>query len=215
MPEIKFDPNNARIHSEANQNAIAKALELGAGRSIVIDSEDVIIGGNGVYAEAQKAGIPVRIIDSDGSELIAIRRTDLKTADAKRKALALADNKTNDLSVFDDTKVAAIFAELEEYAENSGFTADDIAALLPDSAEEIETASEDKPEVPFSEELLEAHNYIVLFFDNSVDWLQAQTIFDIKTVKESGSKPGFDHRGVGRVINGAIALQKIMEAIAR
>lgn len=41
---IKLDPKNARIHSEENKALIKKSLkELGAGRSIVIDDEDIVI----------------------------------------------------------------------------------------------------------------------------------------------------------------------------
>lgn len=36
-----------------------------------------------------------------------------------------------------------------------------------------------------AEELLEKHNYVVLYFDNDVDWLQALTLFDIHTVRDS------------------------------
>lgn len=102
MSELKFDPKNYRIHGDKNKRLIQKSLvDCGAGRSILIDKEDCIIAGNGVYEQAQELGLKVRIIESDGTELIAIKRTDLKTEDARRKALALADNYTNDTSVFD------------------------------------------------------------------------------------------------------------------
>lgn len=112
MAKMSLDPRNARVHDKKNENAIAQSLRKnGAGRSIVIDSENVIIGGNGVFDEAQKLGLPVRIIESDGSELIAIRRTDLKTSDAKRKALAIADNRCSDLSYFDDVRLNELLKE--------------------------------------------------------------------------------------------------------
>jgi len=102
MPDLKFDPRNYRLHGEQNKRLIRKSLEdCGAGRSILLDDNDCIIAGNGVYAEAKELGLPVRIIESDGSELIAIKRTDLSTEDSRRKALALADNHTSDTSVFD------------------------------------------------------------------------------------------------------------------
>ena len=54
-----------------------------------------------MYEQALELGLPVRIVESDGTELIAIKRTDLSTEDSRRKALALADNYTSDTSVFD------------------------------------------------------------------------------------------------------------------
>ena len=128
--QIRLDGRNVRVHDERSKQAIAQSLkELGAGRSILIDAENVVIGGNGVYQEAQELGLPVKVIESDGSELIAIKRTDLKTNDAKRKALAIADNRTNDLSFFDDEKVAELLAECEGLTLSSGFTGEEIEKL--------------------------------------------------------------------------------------
>ena len=92
--EIKFDKRNYRKHNAENKRLIKKSLEeCGAGRSILIDGEDEIIAGNGVYEQAKKLKMPVRIIETDGSEIVAIKRTDLKTNDEKRKQLAVMDGK--------------------------------------------------------------------------------------------------------------------------
>ena len=49
MNEIKFDKRNYRKHDKKNKSLIKKSLEkFGAGRSIVVDAEGEIIGGNGV-----------------------------------------------------------------------------------------------------------------------------------------------------------------------
>ena len=78
--EIKFDKRNYRKHNDKNKSLIKKSLqECGTGRSIIIDADNEIIGGNGVYEQAQKLNIPVRIIDTDCKELIAAKRTDLKS----------------------------------------------------------------------------------------------------------------------------------------
>lgn len=97
--EIRLDHRNYRKHGEENKRVIRKSLEeLGAGRSIVIDNEGEIIAGNGVFEQAQELGIPVRIIETDGAELIAVKRKDLATDDERRKRLALADNAASDTS---------------------------------------------------------------------------------------------------------------------
>jgi hypothetical protein len=127
MNDIVFDNQNARIHDDHNKNAIKSSLEeLGTGRSVLVDSENMLIAGNGVYEQAQSLGLPVRVIESDGTELIAIKRTDLKTADDKRKALALADNKTSDLSVFSDEKVAELLAGMGSLVDATGFSDEEI-----------------------------------------------------------------------------------------
>jgi len=100
--KIKLDPHNTRLHSEDNKKVIQKSLtELGAGRSIVIDNENFVVAGNGVFEQAEKLGIKTRIIESDGTELVVIKRTDLKYDDPKRRGLAIADNAASDLSTMD------------------------------------------------------------------------------------------------------------------
>lgn len=102
MTEIKFDKRNFRKHNDKNKDLIRKSLdECGAGRSILIDNENEIIAGNGVYEQAKVLNIPVKIIETNGNELIAVKRTDLNTQDERRKRLAVMDNSTSDTSEFD------------------------------------------------------------------------------------------------------------------
>lgn len=99
---ITYDKRNYRKHSDKNKELINKSLkECGAGRSIVIDNEDNIICGNGIYEQSQKLGLKTKIIETDGSELVVVKRTDLQTNDDKRKQLAVLDNSTSDSSEFD------------------------------------------------------------------------------------------------------------------
>lgn len=103
METITFDKRNYRKHSDENKRVIKKSLEeLGAGRSVLIDKNNTLIAGNGVFEQAQALGIPVRVIETDGTELVAVKRTDIAEGDEKRKRLALADNVASDLSEFDD-----------------------------------------------------------------------------------------------------------------
>lgn len=99
---VKFDSRNYRKHNQKNKDLIRKSLEeCGTGRSIVIDNEDEIIAGNGVYEQAQALNIPIKIVETDGSELVVVKRTDLQTNDDKRRKLAVMDNSTSDTSEFD------------------------------------------------------------------------------------------------------------------
>lgn len=194
--EIKFDKRNYRKHNDKNKRLINKSLkELGAGRSILVDSEDEIIGGNGVYEQAKKLGIKTRVIETDGSELVVVKRTDLKTDDEKRKKLAVLDNSTSDTSDFDNNLLTSDF-DINQLAELGV----DIKEKKPDVDGGVE----------FTEELGEEHNYIVLYFDNSVDWLQAETVFGdfIKKKQSLNSKEGYRKIGIGRVVRGADFLKE-------
>ena len=84
-----------------------------------------------------------------------------------------------------------------------GFEEDDVLRELTD-----EDAKEE-PEVVFSEVINESNNYVVLYFDDDVDWLQAQTHFQLESVnaKRSNGKPW--SKGIGRVLSGSQYLKKI------
>ena len=116
--EIKFDKKNYRRHSDENKAMIRKSLdECGIGRSILVDSEDEIIAGNGVYEQAKAKGVPVRVVETDGTELVVVKRTDLKTDDERRRKLALADNAASDNVEWDKETLLADFdaEELQDW----------------------------------------------------------------------------------------------------
>ena len=193
------------MHNDENKRVIKKSLkELGTGRSIVIDKDGEIIAGNGVYEQAKKLGIKTKIVETDGSELVVVKRTDLATGDDKRKKLALADNAASDTSKWANDLLREDWTP-EVLA--------DFGVVLPDDKE-----MEQDGEVPFTEILGEEHNYIVLYFDDSVDWLQAQTIFGLKPVmnystrKDGVINKGNKQIGVGRVIKGTDFINKLLKA---
>ena len=97
MDKITFDKRNYRKHSDLNKKRIRKSLaDCGAGRSVLVDKDGCLIAGNGVYEQAQSLKIPTRVIETDGTELVVVKRTDLATNDKKRKLLAAADNAISD-----------------------------------------------------------------------------------------------------------------------
>lgn len=115
---IKQDSRNYRIHTDQNKELIRKSLEdCGAGRSILVDKNDRIIAGNGIFEQAQALNIPTEIIETDGKKLIVVKRTDLDTYDDKRVQLAVMDNATQDLSHFDEELLKTDFnlPTLEEW----------------------------------------------------------------------------------------------------
>ena len=94
--DLKQDSHNYRKHSETNKARIRKSIdEAGLGRSVVVDADGVLVAGNGVQSVIDK-DTPVRVVETDGTELVVVKRTDLHTDDPRRKTLALADNATAD-----------------------------------------------------------------------------------------------------------------------
>lgn len=159
MEKITFDKRNYRKHSDENKRVIKKSLEeLGAGRSVLIDKNNTLIAGNGVFEQAQALGIPVRVIETDGTELVAVKRTDIAECDEKRKRLALADNVASDLSEFDDDILHEDFSMeelsdwgLESEEEATSETEDLSDKIKPEYKLEIDCGNEELQQQLFNE----------------------------------------------------------------
>lgn len=116
--QYREDSRNYRKHSKKNLDLIGRSLaENGAGRSILLDNTGESIAGSGTLNRAQKLGVPIREIHTDGSELIAVIRDDIGPDDPRRKRLALADNACSDSSGWDFDAIEADGWEPEELAD--------------------------------------------------------------------------------------------------
>lgn len=94
IDDLIADQRNANEHTREGMALLTDALKrLGAGRSVLISADNELIGGNGVTEAAKKAGVKkVRVVESDGTELIAVRRTDIKSGTKEFYDMALSDN---------------------------------------------------------------------------------------------------------------------------
>lgn len=101
VKDLTPDPQQVRRHTPRNLALIGDSLQaVGAARSLVLDENNVILAGNGtVEAAAERGMTKVRVIEADGTELIAIRRRGL--TDRQKVQLALYDNRSADLAGYD------------------------------------------------------------------------------------------------------------------
>ena len=111
IKDLKSDHKNARKRTDRSAALIAESLKrFGAARSIVIDEDGRILAGNGTVEGAKKAGIDkLRIIEAEGDELIAVRRAGL--SEDEKVGLALADNRSSDLSEWDNEMLRQLSEE--------------------------------------------------------------------------------------------------------
>ena len=105
--ELNFDNHNANKHTQKGLRLLEKSLsKLGAGRSILIDKDNNIIAGNGVVEVAGQIGLDkIKVIETDGTELIAVKRKDVSINSKKGRELAIADNQTAKTSIDFDMDV--------------------------------------------------------------------------------------------------------------
>ena len=114
IEELVQDQHNFNKGTEEGARLMEKSFtELGAGRSILIDKDGHIIAGNKSQKAAMAAGIKkVRVIESDGTELIAVKRTDISIDSKEGRELALADNLTTQVNLaWDNVELASVAAE--------------------------------------------------------------------------------------------------------
>ena len=182
VDSLKPYSKNARKHSEKDIQAIINSIEeFGFDDPIGIwSNQNIIVEGHGRLIAAKRLGM----------EKVPCIRLDHLTNE-QRKAYALAHNKTAELSKWFDELLQSELVDIENIdMELFGFDLD-----------AMQEKEEEPGEVPFTEELMLEHNYIVLYFDNEFDWLVAQEKFGLKEVKDLIPRKK-QPTGIGRVING-------------
>lgn len=133
ITQLHADPDNARRHPDRNIEAIMASLAKFGQQApavfVLRKGKKIIIKGNGLLAAAKALG---------WTRLAAVR-SGLAEQDAK--AYAIADNRTTDLSDFDEELLAAQLAELDEAdydLASIGYTDAEFQELFKDAAGEGE-----------------------------------------------------------------------------
>ena len=203
MPRnVQLSPKSVRPYDRNprdNAGAIASVAQsikdFGFNQPIVVDTGKVIIVGHTRHAAALLLGlrkVPVLIADH--------------LTKAEAKAYRIADNRTADNSYWlEDELAEELLAMTPDARKSTAFSDEELEDLLS----EVEDAVPVVGRIEFSQELLESRNYVVLYFDNDVDWLSARTHFKLKSLysKRCNGKPW--SKGIGRVVNGAKYLRRI------
>jgi len=137
---IKLDPKNANRGTDTGRRMVRQSIEdYGAGRSVLLDQDDTVIAGNKTVEAAQEMGIPIRVVETDGTELLAVKRTDIDLDTPRGRELAIADNRAAETGLDWDTDV--LLGLQDKGTDLSLFWGDD----------EINTWKKDIPEAPGAE----------------------------------------------------------------
>lgn len=94
IKDLKFDNKNFNKHTERGLGLLGQALQKhGAGRSILIDKDNNIIAGNGVVEAAGQVGIDkVKVVETTGDEIVAVKRVDVELDSKDGREMAMEDN---------------------------------------------------------------------------------------------------------------------------
>jgi hypothetical protein len=140
---IRPDAKNANKGTERGRYMVEASLrETGAGRSILLDKDGRIIAGNKTFEAASDIGLPVRIVQTDGSELVAVQRTDLDLDDdtGTARKMAYYDNRAAQVGL--DWSAEQLFEDLAVGLDLSAmFRQDELDALIATISAPDEVAS--------------------------------------------------------------------------
>lgn len=121
LASLSLDTANVRKHGSRSIDAIADSLtQFGQRKPVVITSKNVVITGNGTVQAARKLG---------WKEITAVR-IPADWTEEKIRAFAIADNRTSELSSWDNGLLLEQLSNLAKIEiETVGFTADELADL--------------------------------------------------------------------------------------
>ena len=102
LSDLQQDSRNANKGSARGQQMIETSLQkYGAGRSIVLSKEGVILCGNHTAEAAATVGLDenVVVVQTTGDQLVAVQRMDLSADDPRARELAYSDNRSGEISL--------------------------------------------------------------------------------------------------------------------
>ena len=145
IQELAQDRHNFNRGSEEGQQLMERSFkELGAGRSILLDKNGNIIAGNKSQKAAIAAGIKrVRVVETTGDELVAVKRTDVDIDSAEGRKMAYLDNLTTQVNLtWDETELQAVQADVEGFdIADFGFDIEDLPQVTFPTGENVNTNS--------------------------------------------------------------------------
>ena len=99
--DLKRDKRNANKGTKRGRALLEKSLrEYGTGRSVLLDRNGNVIAGNKTVDAASKLGITdVIVVPTDGTQIVAVQRTDLDIDSPVGRGLAYADNRVGELDL--------------------------------------------------------------------------------------------------------------------
>lgn len=148
IDQLVPDNKNMNKHSEYGMHLLENSLrKFGAGRSILLDKNNRVIAGNGVLETASSIDLNnVIIVETDGKQLVAVKRKDIDLDSAQGRELALADNATAKANItWDEEAVIEVAQSYEIDVEDWG---------VPDFADVDLGDQDDEPKKEISSRLI-------------------------------------------------------------
>lgn len=124
LSDLKLPEKNVRLHPTKQIHEFIRSIKMfGQTRPIVVDENNMILIGNGLYRAMTEMGM---------EEAAVLKRTDL--SEAEKKKLMIADNKIYSLGVDDIETTNEFIKEILDY-DVPGYDEDLLRMLMADAEE--------------------------------------------------------------------------------
>jgi DNA modification methylase len=151
IDDLVQDDHNFNKGNEQGAELLERSFrECGAGRSVLIDKDNRLVGGNKAQKGFKAAGKKkVIIVDSDADTLVAVRRKDVSLDSAEGRKMAYLDNLTTQVNLtWDQTELQAVQADVEGFdIADFGFDIEDLPQVTFPTAGQSEGKTETQTEV--------------------------------------------------------------------
>ena len=118
IDDLIQDDHNFNKGTEEGAQLIERSFkDYGAGRSVFIDKNNRLVGGNKAQKGFKGAGFrKVVIVDSDADTLVAVRRKDVDLDSKEGRDMAMLDNLTTQKNLaWDEVELQAVQADVEGF----------------------------------------------------------------------------------------------------
>jgi len=194
VKNIKENPENPRYIKDERFDKLVKSIkdfpDMLEKRPLVLDENKMVLGGNMRLKAIKKAGIKKVWVDIAKG-----------WSDDQKKEFIIKDNIGYGEWDWDILANEWDMDALDNWGLEVFMSEDDI--------EEMKNPENEDTDFAFSQELDDECNYVVLKFNKDIDWIQAKTLFGLKTVKSKRAIGKSWSKGVGRVLDGIEAIKKI------
>ena len=142
------DNVNANRGTKRGSGMLERSLrQYGAGRSVLVDSSGRIIAGNKTVEAAGSIGLEdAVVVETDGTKVVVVKRTDITLDSPQGRGLAIADNRVGEVNL--DWDLEALEKIGEELDLGEFFFADELPDLDFDGLEYEDEPTGDADAVP-------------------------------------------------------------------
>jgi len=148
IDDLKLDKLNANKGTDEGRKLLKSSIEsYGFGRSILVDKDGNVIAGNKTLEKAKELNLPVKVVNTDGKEIIIHQRNDLSIESKEGRELSIVDNRSSQIGLDWDAETMNSLDVIVDW-EKIGFSKEDIDEIMASIEQPFEglTDPDDIPE---------------------------------------------------------------------